>query len=210
MSTSDSDALSAVDLTTSTTGELWSLAMGPRLGRALAKKVKSLRSCSARSVSEVSATYGLSATKAQKVSAVLELARRLAQEPLVRGAAFRAAADIYQHYAPLMRDLRVEQFRAVFLDGKHRFMSEHLISQGTLTSSPVHPREVFAPAIRQSAAAVVLVHNHPSGDPSPSVDDLDITRRLCDVGNLIGIRVLDHVIVGDSTYTSMSDRGLLR
>ncbi len=97
----------------------------------------------------------------------------------------------------------------VLLDGKHRVIGEELISQGTLTSSPVHPREVFAPAIRHSSAAVVLVHNHPSGDPTPSADDLDITRRLVDVGELVGIRVLDHVIIGDGTYTSLADRGLL-
>jgi DNA repair protein RadC len=84
---------------------------------------------------------------------------------------------------------------------------EELISQGTLTSSPVHPREVFAPAVRHSAAAVVLVHNHPSGDPQPSADDLDITRRLADAGRLLGVRVVDHVIVGDGSFVSLADRG---
>ena len=98
----------------------------------------------------------------------------------------------------------------LLLDGKHRLIAEKLISQGTLTASPVHPREVFGPAIRSSAAAIVLVHNHPSGDPTPSADDLDITRRLTDVGELVGIRVLDHVIVGDGRYASLADRGLLR
>ena len=108
-----------------------------------------------------------------------------------------------------MRDLRVEQFRVILVDGKHRVIAEHLISQGTLTMSPVHPREVFSAAIRQGAAGMILVHNHPSGDASPSGDDLEITRRLVQVGDLVGIRVLDHVIVGDGAYASLADRGLL-
>ena len=94
--------------------------------------------------------------------------------------------------------------------GKHRIIAERLISQGTLTTSPVHPRGVFGPAMRAAAAAVVLLHNHPSGDASPSADDLEITRRLADVGDLVGIQVLDHVIIGDGRYVSLADRGLLR
>lgn len=108
-----------------------------------------------------------------------------------------------------MRDLRAEEFRALLLDGKHRVMREVTISRGTLTSSPVHPREAFRTAIREGAAAVVFVHNHPSGDPSPSADDLAITRRLCEVGDLVGIRVLDHLVIGDDRYVSLADRGLM-
>ena len=97
----------------------------------------------------------------------------------------------------------------ILLDGKHRVLREELVSQGTLTTSPVHPREVFGVAIRHHAAAVVLVHNHPSGDPTPSADDLEITRRLADVGDLVGIRIVDHVIVGDGCFASLADRGML-
>jgi DNA repair protein RadC len=109
-----------------------------------------------------------------------------------------------------MRDLKLEQFWTVLLDGKHRVIREVMVSQGTLNSSPVHPREVFSPAMRHSAAAVVFIHNHPSGDPTPSADDLAITSRLCEVGRMVGISVVDHVVIGDGAFTSFADRGLLR
>lgn len=210
MSMTESDPLSAVDVSSQSNDDLWALALGPRCGRNIASKTTGLRALSVSTVGEIAATYGLAPVKARRVSAVLELARRLVQEPMVRGERFAGSADIFRHFHAGMRDLKVERFFVVLLDGKHRFLSSHLVSQGTLTSSPVHPREVFAPAIRQSAAAIVLVHNHPSGDPSPSADDLEITRRLCSVGDLVGIRVVDHVVIGDGGFVSLSDRGLLR
>ncbi len=97
----------------------------------------------------------------------------------------------------------------MLLDGKNCVMREDLVSEGILTASLVHPREVFAPAIREAAAGIVLIHNHPSGDPEPSPEDLEVTRRLCAVGELIGIRVLDHVVIGDGRYVSFLERGLL-
>ncbi|MCE9636974.1 MAG: DNA repair protein RadC [Planctomycetes bacterium] len=168
-----------------------------------------LRRLAARTPAEIASTPGLGAARAARILAAIELGRRSAAEPLFRGAPFRGSADVFRHYHAAMRDLRVEQFRIVLVDGKHRVLREELVSQGTLTSSPVHPREVFAPAIRHGAAGVVLVHNHPSGDPSPSADDLEITRRLVSVGELVGIRVLDHVIVGDGAFASLADRGLM-
>lgn len=168
-----------------------------------------LRDLSTASVSELVAGYGLTEPAAQRAAAVIELARAIHTEPLVRGAQFRASADVFRAFGPRLRDLKVEQFWIVLLDGKHRVMREELISQGTLTSSPVHPREVFAPAIRHSAAAIVAVHSHPSGDPSPSADDIEITRRLSSVGDLIGVRLLDHLICGGDSYVSLADRGLM-
>lgn len=197
------------DIRTLPNPELWVLALGPRLGRAVARKASRIRALSARSVGEIAVAYDLPEDKATRISAVLELGKRLAEEPLRRGSPFRSSHDVFRHYHARMRDLKVEQFRVILVDGKHRVMSEHLISQGTLTSSPVHPREVFSTAIRENAAGIVLVHNHPSGDPSPSCDDLEITRRLAEVGDLVGIRVLDHVVVGDGKYVSLADRGLL-
>jgi len=95
------------------------------------------------------------------------------------------------------------------LDGKNRVIREICVSEGILTASLVHPREVFVPAIRESAAGIVLVHNHPSGDPEPSPEDLEVTHRLTAVGELIGIRVLDHVVIGDGRYVSFLERGLI-
>jgi DNA repair protein RadC len=100
-------------------------------------------------------------------------------------------------------------FLVILLDARHRIMREEIVSEGSLTSSIVHPREVFMPAVRESAGAIVFVHNHPSGDPQPSDEDIAVTRRLVHAADLLGIRVLDHVIVGDGTYASFKEAGLL-
>lgn len=166
------------------------------------------RAFSSRTESELDA-LNLTPEQREKVAAMLEFARSAAFETMPRGATFRDGADVFRAFHARMRDLKLEQFWIVMLDGKHRVLREELVSQGTLTSSPVHPREVFAPAIRHSAAAIVLVHNHPSGDPAASADDLAITRRLCEVGAMVGICILDHVIVGDGTFFSLASRGLM-
>src|SRR5688572_10446768 len=124
--------------------------------RVLLDRVGGLRSLASSTPLDLAAVPGVGDARAARIVASIELGRRLYAEPLPRGAYFRDGADIFRHYHAAMRELRVEQFRIVLLDGKHRFLREELISQGTLTSSPVHPREVFAPAIRHSAAAVVL------------------------------------------------------
>lgn len=160
-------------------------------------------------VSELAATYGLTATQARRVRAVLDIAKKVEYSPLAVGSVFTRGADVWAYFGPRLRELLVEQFHVVLLNGKHRVIREELISQGTLTSSPVHPREVFAPAIRHSAAAIILVHNHPSGDPTPSADDIEITRRLAQVGELVGIRVLDHVIVGNESFVSLSEKEII-
>ncbi len=94
----------------------------------------------------------------------------------------------------------------LLLDGKHRLRRREQVSQGTLTSSLVHPREVFGPAIREGAAALIVVHNHPSGDPEPSAEDLAVTRRLVEVGRILGVPLLDHVVIADAGYVSIRDR----
>ena len=173
---------------------------------AVAGGLRQLFACTQAEMCELG---GIGVQRAARLLACAEIGRRTMGETLRRGRLFRSSRDVFRHYAPLFRDLRVEQFRALLLDGKHRVLREELVSQGTLTSSPVHPREVFGPAMRHAAAAMVLVHNHPSGDPTPSADDLDVTRRLRDVGQLVGIQILDHVIIGDGSFASLADRGLL-
>lgn len=187
-------------------------APGPRaeaLARALLDRVGGLRPLAAQSAEELAELPGLRGAPLARLIAAVELGRRLSVEPWIRGVPLRASADVFRHFHPVLRDLRVEQFRVVLLDGKHRVIRDELVSQGTLTSAPVHPREVFAAAIRCHAASVILVHNHPSGDPTPSPDDLEITRRLCDVGELVGVRVVDHVVIGDGAFASFADRGIL-
>jgi len=161
------------------------------------------------SLGELEAVSGLGPAKAAALSAALELGRRVASRRLERGAALRGPADVHAHFAPRLRSEACERFLVVLLDGRHRILGEATVSQGTLTASLVHPREVFRPAIQRSAAAIVLVHNHPSGDPSPSAEDRQVTTRLRQAGELLGIRVVDHVVVADAGYYSFEEAGEL-
>jgi len=139
--------------------------------------------------------------------AALELGRRAGAIPIAPGTSVRDAAAVHAHFRGRLPQLEHEVFYALLLDGKNRAHGEVLVSEGSLTAALVHPREVFAPAIRAAAAALILVHNHPSGDPTPSAEDRAITERLRQVGELVGIRVLDHVVVGRGSYASMADEG---
>ena len=153
---------------------------------------------------------GLPSGGARRLAGAFELARRLVERRTERGQAFSSSGAIFEAFHGRMRHLRCEQFWIVLLDARNRVIREHLVSQGTLTGSLVHPRDVFRVAIRAAAMALVLVHNHPSGDPEPSIEDQELTRRLCAVGELMGIRVADHVVVGDAGYVSFLERGWLR
>jgi DNA repair protein RadC len=121
----------------------------------------------------------------------------------------RNAHDVYEAFRAHFEPMDREQFVAVILDGRNRILGFNLVSVGTLTSALVHPREVFKPAILANAAAIVLVHNHPSGDPEPSDEDKALTQRLKQAGDLMGIRVLDHVVIGDGRYVSLAELHLL-
>ena len=125
----------------------------------------------------------------------------------VYGQQTRGPATVAEMLRPLLEDEPVEVFVSLLLNGKHRVFAFAEVSRGTLTTSLVHPREVFGPAVRMSAAAVIVAHNHPSGDPEPAREDLEVTRRLRDAGKLLGVPLLDHVILGeDGVYTSLRDR----
>ena len=145
--------------------------------------------------------------KSATLAAALELGRRVAARRLRSGDPVRGPADVFRHFHARLRDVRYERFLLLLLDGRHRMLREVVISQGTLTASLVHPREVFRPALREAAAAVVLVHNHPSGDPTPSREDREITERLVEAGDLLGIPVVDHVVVAERGWASLRDQG---
>ena len=168
-----------------------------------------LRALSGASPGELHRQEGLGRVTALRLTAAFALARRLQGERMPRGRLLRESRQIFSCFHERLRHLKKERFISVMLDGKNRIIREDLVSEGILTASLVHPREVFAPAIRESAGGIVLVHNHPSGDPEPSGEDLEVTRRLCAVGELVGIRVLDHVIIGDGRYVSFLERGLI-
>lgn len=168
--------------------------------------LEGLARSSARELAEVP---GVGPAKTATVLAALELGRRLAGRRLRPGAALRGPEDVYRHYHPSLRHSHQERFFAVLLDGRHRVLRHEVVSLGTLTASLVHPREVFRPALRASAAALILVHNHPSGDPTPSAEDRDVTARLVRAGQILGVRVLDHVVVAERGYCSLREEGLL-
>jgi DNA repair protein RadC len=153
--------------------------------------------------------HGVGTAKAAQVLAAIELGRRtLVRRPGQR-TQFGSPREIATYLLPQFGARSVEQFGVVLLDTKHRLLRTTLVSVGTLDSSPAHPREVFREATAASAAAVVLFHNHPSGDPRPSEDDCDLTGRLVEAGRIIGIRVLDHIILADTKYFSFKESGRL-
>jgi DNA repair protein RadC len=123
------------------------------------------------------------------------------------GSPAHSAAAVAECLRPLLESEPVERFVALLLNGKHRVMGLADVSRGTLTSSLVHPREVFGPALRAHAAALIVAHNHPSGDPEPSLEDLDVTRRLRDAGRILGVPLLDHLVIGaGGSFQSLRER----
>lgn len=179
-------------------------------GRQLIKRFGTFQNLATAPPEELLDLRGIGPAKAATVCAVMEICRRYATERFPRQHAFTRSADVFAHFHHRLKDKRKECFLILLLDSKNRVIKEERISEGTLTSSLVHPREAFAPAIRAAAASVILVHNHPSGDPTPSREDEEITRRMAEGGRILGISVLDHVIIGKGGYYSFADMGKLR
>jgi DNA repair protein RadC len=175
------------------------------LARSILEGAGGLRELASLPAAAVEGMAGMGPAKTASLWAAIELGRRWATEPLERGGLYRGPLDVQRHFEPRLRGLRQETFHALMLDGRHRLLSATEVSVGTLTASLVHPREVFREAVRCAAAAILLVHNHPSGDPMPSAEDRSVTRRLQAAGELMGIRVLDHVIVAEEGYFSFHE-----
>lgn len=180
------------------------------LAMELMERFKTLKGIAEAPIAELRSIKGLGNAKAAQMKAALELGRRLSCEHSPKGPAFSTGRDVHAYFAPRFAGLRKEVFYSALLDAKNRVFQVERISEGTLTSSVIHPREAFRTAIRESAAAVIFVHNHPSGDPTPSRDDVAVTERLSSAGETIGIPVLDHVIVADDSFVSMLEQGHLR
>jgi DNA repair protein RadC len=178
--------------------------------RQLIKTFKNFRSLASVTTTELYNLKGVGPAKAAAVMAVMEISRRYATERFPQGKVFSASKDVFVHFHQRLWDRKKECFFILLLDSKNRAIKEERVSEGTLTSSLVHPREAFTPAVRDSAASLILVHNHPSGDPTPSREDEEITRRLVEGGRLLGIGVLDHIIIGQGGYYSFADEGRLR
>jgi DNA repair protein RadC len=180
------------------------------LGRELLNRYGgNLRELGMADIAELCAIKGMGLAKATGVKAAFTLAARFQGRRLERLDRFTSPRQVFEYFHHEFRDSRKEYCLALLLDGKNRIIRRVQISEGTLNQSIVHPREVFSPAVRESAAAVILVHNHPTGDPAPSGEDIAITRRLREAGEVMGIRLLDHIIIGDGEFTSFVERGLI-
>jgi len=168
-----------------------------------------LRALARRPPSELALVIGVGRAKAARVAASLELARRLADEEPRQKLMVRSPADVYRLCAPSLQDLVVEEFHVLTLDVQNQVTQDILITRGILNSSLVHPREVFRAAIAEAAAGVIVVHNHPSGTPTPSEDDRVVTTQLVEAGRLLDLPVYDHLIVAGNQYFSFAEAGLL-
>lgn len=175
------------------------------MGQRLLERFGGLQALASAEVQELAQTPGVGPVRAASLGAAFGLARRLTESRYRPGTAVRSGGDVARLVRDAAHGVRQENFFALLLDARHRVLGLRVVSAGGLDSAPVHPREVFTSAIREGAAAMVLAHNHPSGDPSPSEEDRMVTERLRQVGELVGIQVLDHVVVGADRYFSFAD-----
>jgi DNA repair protein RadC len=175
--------------------------------RAIIEAFGSFRQLATAGAGDLCKVKGLGPAKAAEILATLEIAKRFGEHEFKPGEPLRGSGDVYAHFRERLAGEAREHFYAVLLDNKHRKIRDVPVSLGSLTASIVHPRDVFAPVVREAAAAVVFVHNHPSGDPTPSKEDIEITQRLRAVGELMGVRVLDHIVIGRGRYVSFVDDG---
>jgi DNA repair protein RadC len=179
------------------------------LALALLDRFRNLRDIDHASAGELSAIKGIGAAKIAQIKAAFEIGRRLMAESGNDRPVFNSSVAVFSAFAPRFKNMKKETFLCLLLDAKNRLICEAPISEGTLTNSLIHPREAFKAAIKESAAAVIFIHNHPSGDPSPSRDDIAVTERLRNTGDIVGIPALDHIIIGDGSYVSLKEKGLL-
>jgi len=178
-----------------------------RLAERLLSQFGGLAGIAKARIPQLSGLTGLGPAKAAQLQAAFELGKRLAASSEGSKPVVRSAADVA---ALVMEDLRrrpQECLAALFLDARNQVIRLSMLTMGTLTGSPAHPREIFREALAQGCNSLILCHNHPSGDPSPSRDDIALTQRLVQVGELVGIPLVDHIIVGDGRYVSLKDAG---
>jgi DNA repair protein RadC len=169
----------------------------------------SLSDLSGLGVAELAAIRGVGRVKAVRLAATFEITRRLRSRNGLPRVVLSSPEQVFARYGPLMEDLKKEIFRVALLDSQNGLLRDVVVSEGTLSASLVHPREVFKPAILESAASIILLHNHPSGDPAPSREDLRLTRQLVECSKLLDLRIHDHVIIGRERFVSMAQRGAI-
>lgn len=162
------------------------------------------------SAGELMGIRGIGSAKAAEIMAAVELGKRLSSSAVRQRAVVTCPEDAADYAMPRFRYEDRENFAVILLNVKNHILSMPVISVGSLTASVVHPREVFKVAIQQTAASIILVHNHPSGDPTPSKEDIEITARLVQVGRVMDIPVLDHIILGNDNYISLKEKGVIK
>lgn len=202
-------ALSSVELLTILVGSGTRAWPADRVAREVLASYPSLRALAGRPAAELSRLTGVGEATASRIAAACELARRLQRERREPQPVLASPRAVWRHLALELRDRERERFLALCLDSRNRLVREHVVSLGSLNASIVHPREVFKPALACSAAAIVVAHNHPSGDPAPSREDREVTRVIGEAGRLLDVPLHDHVIVGADSYFSFKDAGLL-
>ncbi len=162
------------------------------------------------SLEQLRAIKGIGKVKAIQIKAIMELSKRIASSFSIGNRVIvKSPEDVCRLLMEDVRHLGKEVFKVVFLNTKNHVIKTVDISIGSLSASIVHPREVFSEAVKTGCAAVILVHNHPSGDPEPSSDDVETTKRLADAGSILGIKVLDHIIIGDGRFVSLKEKGII-
>ncbi|MGO8671482.1 MAG: RadC family protein [Capsulimonadaceae bacterium] len=179
------------------------------LGEYLIGHFGSINELAGASVEQLQAVKGIGEAKATQIKAAIEFGNRASLFTAQPRVTIDGPRDIANLLMSDMRYLRKEVLKSIMLDSRNRVIAIRTVSIGDLTNSIVHPREVFKEAIVMSAAAIAVAHNHPSGDPSPSIDDVSITKRLISAGEILGIEVVDHIVIGDGVFASLKDRGLL-
>jgi DNA repair protein RadC len=169
----------------------------------------SLAGVAARELVELARRPGVGRAKAARLASAFELTRRLrARTPGAR-TPMSSPAEAYAAFGPIMEDLSREVFRVALLDAQNGLLRDVIVSVGTLSTALVHPREVFRPALLEPTASLILLHNHPSGDPTPSREDVRLTRQLVESARLLDLRLHDHVVIGQGRYVSMAERGII-
>ncbi|MCU9592871.1 DNA repair protein RadC [Caldibacillus thermolactis] len=180
-----------------------------QLAQRLIKEFEGLRMLKDATLEELTKIKGIGKAKAIQLLAAVELGRRINSLTNEERYAIRSPEDGANYVMDEMRFLNQEHFVCLYLNTKNQVIHKQTIFIGSLNASIVHPREVFREAFRRSAASIICLHNHPSGDPTPSREDIEVTRRLKECGRMIGIEILDHIIIGDKKYVSLKEKGYL-
>ncbi|GGG02558.1 UPF0758 protein YsxA [Paenibacillus albidus] len=179
------------------------------IAQRMLKQIGSLRGLADLSIEELTGIKGIGPAKAVQLKAGIELGRRMANSRLNEPVTIRSPQDAAEILTEQLRYLQKEHFVCLFLNTKNHVLAQETLSMGSLNASIVHPREVFRAAIKCSSASIICAHNHPSGDPTPSPEDIALTKRLQQAGEIVGIDVLDHLIIGDSSFVSLKEKGYM-